>query len=605
MSLTSALLTTDSLFVATSNELRLEAQTLGAEQLVRDAQTRFSDFTSAWRLCQELLKLLAIPLSRSEFVSSFFFDFRAFESKQAAFEAARLGIDAADCSSSVASLRSTATRNSRVSASSLLRPLLGHSLDGSRDALEPPLVKLETLEEHRFATRFQAKRVTPRTWRKAKNDAYKLIALQERAGLVEALYLLLEILSLRPKGCHLSALYLNAGSIYLTFDHLEDAAKAYRNCLRLDPTAWKARFNLGVALARAQDFVDAKRQLDLAALACGDADVVRDIHEMVREIEGIVRARSARAFKSTQHERAFTSQYLEGLHTVAEDTGVIVCAEDYTVSYHSSPPRRSPLLLHQVQGWQGAVAGLVHRLFAVGYARSVSIDAELTRADASGSDAVTIEQLEAIVRANRSEKARAGGLWHWMELSMTQWVRQLDLPAVLVQALGELGWMTPMDLALRSSLLDPAAAALPLSFAGRGVFVFECHRTKRAIANDASVVLQMFFRRLVHTTRRAASFMTMKAVSAARGSTHTRYSSAPADIKSMISESTVLEQEIAARVLNCLDALVDAVVARIRLECREDEERIRWQEIPVRTEKRQATAQAVETLQQLMARKVS
>lgn len=330
-----------------------------------------------------------LSLSSSEFVTSVFFDFRAFESNQAAFDTARVG----DCSSSIASLQTIATSDSQVSTS------FCRSLNGSDDAPNHSVVKLQTLDDHRFATRFQEKRVTLRTWRKVKKDAYKLIALQDHAGLVEALYLLLEIIALRPKGCYLPPLYLNAGSIYLTFDHLDDAAKAYRNCLRLDSTVWKARYNLGVTLARAHDFVDAKHQFDLAALACADAAVVHNVHEMVGEIDRIVRARNAQAFKDTEHARTFTSRYLEVLHTVAGDTAATVCREDYTLSFHSGPTRQSPLLLHEVQGWQGAVAGLVHRLFTVGSARSVSVGAELARADASGSGVVTIEELEAIVVA--------------------------------------------------------------------------------------------------------------------------------------------------------------------------------------------------------------
>lgn len=209
-------------------------------------------------------------------------------------------------------------------------------------------------------------------------------------------------------------------------------------------------------------------------------------------------------------------------------------------------------------------------------------------------------------RANRSEKAREGGLWHWMELSMVKWVRQLNLPLLLVRALSERGWMTPMDLALRSRHLDPTTVSLPLSFAGRGDFVFECHRAKHAIETEASLVLQMLFQRLVRLTRRAASFKTMKTAKVGCGvPTNPIHLSALTDIQSAISESTVHEQEVAACVLECLDALVDAVVAGVRFECREHDERIRWQEIPVRTEKWQATTQAVEALQQMMVRSVS
>lgn len=279
-----------------------------------------------------------------------------------------------------------------------MHPLLPRPVDDSQSATEPPITKLKTLEEHRLATRFQEKRVTARTWRKAKKDAYKLLALGERVGIVEALYLLLEIISLRPKGCCLPPLYLNAGCVYLTLDHLEDAAKAYRNCLRLDPASWKARYNLGVALARAQDFVDAKHQFDLALQGCSDSDVARDIQAMIHEIEEVVQNRNIRAFNATQEARTFTTQYLETLHSVVGNPRT-VAVEDYTANCRGTPMRQSPLLLYEVHGWQGAIAGLLHRLYTVGYTRSVSIDAEFGRADSSGSGTVTIEQFEAILRA--------------------------------------------------------------------------------------------------------------------------------------------------------------------------------------------------------------
>lgn len=207
-------------------------------------------------------------------------------------------------------------------------------------------------------------------------------------------------------------------------------------------------------------------------------------------------------------------------------------------------------------------------------------------------------------RAKRSESARQGGLWYWLELSMAKWVSRIDLPLTLVPALSELGWTTPMDLVLRSNRLDPATAVLPLSFAGRGVFVYECHQARQAIENEAALVLQMFFRRLMRVMRRAKSFKALEKVTATRLPEHVNYSSVISDIRTTISGDTVLEQQIVAHVLECLETLVDDVVAGIRLERKEDEERIRWQEIPVRTEKRQATVQAVGMLQQLMAHKI-
>lgn len=199
-------------------------------------------------------------------------------------------------------------------------------------------------------------------------------------------------------------------------------------------------------------------------------------------------------------------------------------------------------------------------------------------------------------RAKRSEASRQGGFWYWLDLPMTKWISQIGLPATLVEQLRLSGWVTPMDL----SRIDPVSASLPLSFADRGVFVFECHRARTAIRSEATIVLQMSCRRFARNRRRATSYKFITKMASARLSTYKRQSSALSDLRIAVSEDTTSEQQIATHVLECLDTLVDDVVAAIRLERRDFEEKIRWQEIPVRTEKRQATLQAVSMLQKLM-----
>lgn len=325
-------------------------------------------------------------LSSSEHVPTFF-DFRLFEAKQGMFDGARNKGNSVETCSSI-SLRTT---NSRTS-SSLTRPLLGHS---SVEENSETKVELQTLEEHRFATRFQEKRVTLRTWRKVKRDAYKLIASGDREKLVEALYLLLELIWLRPRGCNLPPLYLNAGSIYLAFDYLDEAANSYRNCLRLDDNSWKARYNLGITLARAQDFVDSKHQFDAALRICPSEAAHDEIHTMVKEIEEIVQDRNGRAFRASNMAREFTSQYLATLHSVgatpSELTRTMV-SENY-----SRPPILSPLLFHKVDGWQGVIAGLLHRLQASAFTRSISLEGEFSRVDSTGSGCISIHQFEQVL----------------------------------------------------------------------------------------------------------------------------------------------------------------------------------------------------------------
>lgn len=184
---------------------------------------------------------------------------------------------------------------------------------------------------------------------------------------------------------------------------------------------------------------------------------------------------------------------------------------------------------------------------------------------------------------------------------MVKWISQMELPLTLVKQLRSSGWVTPLDLILKPSCLDPASTSLSLSFADRGVFVFEVHRTRAAIQSEAATVLQMLFRRLARNCRRATSIRCITKMASAPISTYKKQSSAICDLQDAVSEDTTAEQQIVTHVLECLDKLVDDVVVAIRLERKDFEEKIRWQEIPVRTEKRQATSQAVGMLQNLMS----
>ncbi|KAF1331113.1 hypothetical protein FI667_g4428, partial [Globisporangium splendens] len=333
---------------------------------------------------------LRVILSNSEFVAKFF-DFERFEARQTQFDGARLKANTME-SYSVFSIRT-----SHSQTSSLMRPPLGHASVGGQPSTEK--FKLKTLEEHRFAARFQEKRVTPRTWRQAKKDVHRLTVSQDRINLVEALYLLLEIICLRPKGSNIPAMYLNAGSIYLTLGHLDEAAKSYRNCLDLDPMSWKARYNLEVTLARSYDFVDAKHQLDFALQMC-PKEAVDEIQAMLEEIEGTQRDRNEHAFKETETAHKFTFEYLQTLRCVAVKPSELmrtIAAEDHTESYRSGSQRRSPLLFHEVNGRQGAIAGLLHRLYALAFARAVSVEEQFLLRDPTRSGCIALEDLERVL----------------------------------------------------------------------------------------------------------------------------------------------------------------------------------------------------------------
>ncbi|KAG7377713.1 hypothetical protein PHYPSEUDO_011120 [Phytophthora pseudosyringae] len=265
--------------------------------------------------------------------------------------------------------------------------------------------RLKTLEEHRYATRFQEKRVTPKTWRSALHEAHKRIQSGDRVNLADALYLLLEIISLDPRGCSLATMHLDTGSIYLAFDHLEEAAKAYRNSLRLDGSNWKARYNLGVAAARLQDFAEATRQLKLALKTCPASDIAEEIGTILEEIGRIQCTKNLRAFHDTRKPRAFTTQYLESQHLVSgapRISGVassVALQEDHTVSHRNGLALNSstPQLLDVSLEWQGALASLLHRLHACARCRQQSIQAEMLRLDPTRTGGISVQAFDVMV----------------------------------------------------------------------------------------------------------------------------------------------------------------------------------------------------------------
>lgn len=529
-------------------------------------------------------------------------------------------------------------------------------------------LKLKTLEEHRFATRFDPKRVTPATWCKARQDADQLMHSGDRVQLVEALYLLLEIIWLYPRGCDLAPVFLNVGSIYLACDHLEEAAKAYRNCLRLDTDAWKARYNLGIVLSRLEEFTDAKTQLDMALRSCPpeEADTIKVILE---EVERIVKGQNTRALRSTAKARAFTMQYLQTLHLVAAappSLDRIIAREDHTAAYYSSGVdvvRRSHWLFHPETGWRGAIAGLIHRVYCRASMQSIATEDELLRMDPEATGAICLDDFAAVVlrvsqstitpaefrdldrifsnrrqilycflvpnvetceaishmqrtgafhaglhwplackRLQRSEASRSGAFWFWLELPMRQWIAQVPFVAAddnqrvrIVELLNSLGWLTPMDFVLVKVLPDPNQFS-SLSFADRGILIFECHRVQTCIIHEAAVVLQMCFRRNhpLHKTVRKQMIQALSSVNSELYATEVR------DLQGALSLRTTSEQQIVRQVLDRLEDLIDEVVAAQRLERKGYEDKIRWQEIPVRTETRQQTVMAAGLLKSVM-----
>ncbi|EGZ17721.1 hypothetical protein PHYSODRAFT_314942 [Phytophthora sojae] len=504
--------------------------------------------------------------------------------------------------------------------------------------------KLKTLEEHRFATRFQEKRVTPKTWRSALREAHILIQSGERVNLVDALYLLLEIIWLDPRGCNLASMYLDTGSIYLEFNHLTEAVKSYRNCVRLDPSNWKARYNLGIASARSQDFVEAIRQLKLALKTC-PADIAVEIVSIFEEIDRIQCSKNLRAFNATKPARAFTNQYLESVHFAAgtcrksEVSSALALQEDHTLSHRNGLPLGSntPQLMDVSREWQGPMASLLHRLYGFSRCRHTSVQEELRRLDPTRSGGLSLQALSEVAaritgtplratelkaldfmlgnegsiifhfltpntdsvhvldemlslgayhallelklhqkRAQRSVTSRTGGLWRWFDITMAKWIKQV-LPqqehaaSALIESLSVHGWVTPMDFAWQWKRM-PEPDDLPmLKLADRGTFIYECHRVRSCIQEEARCTLQMFARRTLIQIKRGKN--------------------------TILATETLLDQQIAREVLRCLDDMVDDLMMSSRQQQCSYEDAVAWQDIPVRSEQRQKVISAVSVVQ--------
>ncbi|KUF80763.1 hypothetical protein AM587_10008366 [Phytophthora nicotianae] len=499
-----------------------------------------------------------------------------------------------------------------------------------------------------------------KTWRSALRDANKLIESGDRVHLASALYLLLEIIWLDPRGCNLATMYLDTGSIYLAFDHLEEAAKAYRNCLRLDYFNWKARYNLGLATARLQDFVEATRQLKLALKAC-PIDIAEEITKILKEIDQIQYSKNLRAYKDATKARVFTTQILESQNVISGKLGVPNLPEDHTISHRNGLALSSstPHLLDVSHEWQGGLASVLHRLHAFARLRHIDIQPKMLRLNPTRTDGISVQALDELVarvtgiplsmtersdltlmlgnygftnfqylnanaesihafneiqdhgashallywnlyrkRAKRSADSKTGGLWYWFELTMAKWIGQVlhqrstagsldHITSSLIEALFVHGWVTPMDFAWKwKSLPDPDDFPM-LQLANRGIFIFECHRARSCIQEEASRTLLMFLRKCIIKCKRRKHSRLLDVGNYQERSVNEAVFLE--DIHTQLRNDILLDQQVAQEVLLCIEDMVDDVIIYHRQQQQQKayEEEVRWQEVPVRTEQRQ------------------
>lgn len=145
----------------------------------------------------------------------------------------------------------------------------------------------------------------------------------------------------------------------------------------------------------------------------------------------------------------------------------------------------------------------------------------------------------------------------------------------LESALHRWKWVSPLDFGLMRRQLPRPEELADLSFADRGVLVFELHRARSTIQREASIVLQMLFRRIIlngKLQRRSKCLMHLKLLelSPTQDSLSTTFN---ADVYQITSE-----------VLTTLDTVIDAVVDAVTKEFEATEEILSIQGDPVRTE---------------------
>lgn len=200
-------------------------------------------------------------------------------------------------------------------------------------------------------------------------------------------------------------------------------------------------------------------------------------------------------------------------------------------------------------------------------------------------------------RANRSSNSRAGGLWYWFDMTMTKWIEQVfpqqsqsaihdHATPSLVENLRGNGWLSPMDFAWSWRRL-PEPDDLPMfQLANRGIFIYECHRARSCIQEEASRTLQMFARRVLIEFKRFKKSQVIGTQQFCHGrSAHEENFSE--DVHTRLAKDTWFEQQVARDVLLCIEDMVDDLVICHRQEQKIYENEVRQQESPVRTEQRQ------------------
>ncbi|ETV77967.1 hypothetical protein H257_08196 [Aphanomyces astaci] len=247
--------------------------------------------------------------------------------------------------------------------------------------------------------------ITLGNWKSRLQLAYTL--LQDgtsRLYLAEAAKILRGILTLQPHGCDIASLYANLGSIHLAQHELPDAIACYSQTLNRTPDAWKAHFNMGLALLRYGRLLEGKAHLQQCLAYNPSYDVAQ---RALEEVDTQWMSAAHDAMEKQKASQAFANQ-LSGVLAVVKhqttyshaDSGTFVAVEHAAAAFAVDMSRQCavPVTTPLSRGWHGVVAALLHRLYVFASLKHLHMTEVFAEYSVTATESVvTMDGLDAIV----------------------------------------------------------------------------------------------------------------------------------------------------------------------------------------------------------------
>ncbi|RHZ30444.1 hypothetical protein DYB31_010960 [Aphanomyces astaci] len=344
--------------------------------------------------------------------------------------------------------------------------------------------------------------ITLGNWKSRLKLAYTL--LQDgtsRLYLAEAAKILRGILTLQPHGCDIASLYANLGSIHLAQHELPDAIACYGQTLSRTPDAWKAHFNMGLALLRYGRLLEGKAHLQQCLAYNPSYDVAQ---RALEEVNTQWMSAAHDAMEKQKASQAFANQ-LSGVLAVVKhqttyshaDSGTFVAMEHAAAAFAVDMSRQCavPVTTPLSRGWHGVVAALLHRLY---------VFASLKHLHMTEPNPETIHTIETMANVGpwfhglyghtlHPPQCRHLGLWEWLEMPLFTWIKSINHGRCQVakysKILVDMGLYTVIHLAQAQPTLRPQDfKALELS--ERGTLIFELFGLRSSVERAAGSIVQ-------------------------------------------------------------------------------------------------------------------